>query len=198
LNRTTPAPTLVLCEQGFQTITNYKGKHIREHPSDTSVPDELNHFYARFEASNTEACIRASAVPDDCVITLYVADVSKTFKQVNIHKTAVPDGFPGRVLIKWQVSSLTFSMSLIESVIPTCFKQTPIVPVPKNTKATCLNDHRPVALTSVAMKGFERLVMAHINTIIAETHTTQTDRQMMQSLLHSTLPFPTWTKGTPT
>ena len=62
-----------------------------------------------------------------------------------------------------------FNLSLIESVIPTCFKQTTIAPVPKNTKATCLNDYRPVALTSVAMKCFERLVMAHINTIIQET-----------------------------
>ena len=50
-----------------------------------------------------------------------------------------------------------------------CFKQTTIVPVPKNTKLTCLNDFRPVALTSVAMKYFERLVMAYINTIILET-----------------------------
>ena len=56
-------------------------------------------------------------------------------------------------------------MSLIESVIPTCFKQTTIVPVPKNTKATCLNYY--VALTSVAMRCFERLVM--VNTIIPET-----------------------------
>uniref|UniRef100_A0A8C8H485 Uncharacterized protein n=1 Tax=Oncorhynchus tshawytscha TaxID=74940 RepID=A0A8C8H485_ONCTS len=38
--------------------------------------DELNHFYARFKASNTEACMRASAVPDDCVITFSVADTS--------------------------------------------------------------------------------------------------------------------------
>jgi hypothetical protein len=53
-------------------------------------------------------------------------------------------------------------MSLIESVIPTSFKQTTIVPVLKNMKATCLNDYRPVALTSVAMKCFERLIMAHI------------------------------------
>ncbi|CDQ91050.1 unnamed protein product [Oncorhynchus mykiss] len=60
-------------------------------------------------------------------------------------------------------------MFLIESLIPTCFKQPTIVPVPKNTKATCRNDYRPVALTSVAMKCFERLVMAHINTIIPET-----------------------------
>ena len=60
-------------------------------------------------------------------------------------------------------------MSQIESEIPTCFKQTTILPVPRNTKVTGLNDYRPVALTSVAMKCFERLVMAHINTIIPET-----------------------------
>ena len=41
--------------------------------------------------------------------------------------------------------------------------------MPKNTKVICLNDYQPVALTSVAMKYFERLVMAHINTIIPET-----------------------------
>ena len=57
-------------------------------PSDASLPDELNAFYAPFEASNAEAC----------VIMLSRADVSKTVKQVNIHKAARPDGLPGRVL----------------------------------------------------------------------------------------------------
>uniref|UniRef100_A0AAZ3QEV2 Reverse transcriptase domain-containing protein n=1 Tax=Oncorhynchus tshawytscha TaxID=74940 RepID=A0AAZ3QEV2_ONCTS len=118
--------------------------------------------------------MRASAVPGDCVIMLSVADVSKTIKQVIIHTVAGPDGLPGRVLRSCadQLASVftnIFNMSLIESVIPTCFKQTTIVPVPKNAKATCLNDYRPVALTSVAMKCFESLVMAHINTIIPET-----------------------------
>ena len=93
-----------------------------------------------------------------------------------------------------------FNLSLSESVISTCFKQTTKVPVPKNTKLTCLNDYRPVALTSVAIKCFERLVMAHINTIIPETLDTQqfayhpTDSQMMQSLLHSALLFLSWKK----
>ena len=81
--------------QGLQTITDYKGKHSRELPSDMSLPYDLNHFCARFEVSNTEACMRESAVPDDCVITLSVANVSRTFKQVNIYKAAGPDGLPG-------------------------------------------------------------------------------------------------------
>ena len=102
----------------------YDWKHSRELPSDTSLPDEVNNLYARFEASNTETCMRASTVPDDCVITLSTANVSKTFKQVNIHKAAGPDGLPGRVLQACadQLASVftdIFSLSLSESVIPT-------------------------------------------------------------------------------
>ena len=85
--------------------------------------------------------MRASAVPDDCVTPLSIADVSKTFKQVNIHKAAGPDGLPGRVLRAYAdqlagVFNDIFNMSLMKSIIPTCFKQTPIVPVPKEAKVT--------------------------------------------------------------
>jgi hypothetical protein len=140
--------------QGLKTITDYKGKHRRELPSDTSLPDELNYFYVRFKASNTETCMRASAVLDDCVITLSAADVCKTFKQVNIHKAAGPDGLQESVLRACadQLASVfteIFNLSLSESVIPTCFKQTTIVPMSKNTKVTCLNDYRPVAVMQV-------------------------------------------------
>ena len=61
--------------QGLKAIMDYKGKPRRELPSDASLPDKLNAFYARFEASNTEACMRAPAVPNDCVITLSIANV---------------------------------------------------------------------------------------------------------------------------
>jgi hypothetical protein len=88
----------------------------------------------------TEACMRASAVPDDCVITLSIADVSQTFKQVNIHKAAGPDGLAGHVL---------------QACADHDYRP--------------VKDYRPVALTSVAMKCFERLDMAHINIIIPET-----------------------------
>jgi hypothetical protein len=59
-----------------------------------------------------------------------------------------------------------FNLSLTESVIPTCFKQTTIVPVPKNMEETRLKDY---LYKSVVRKCFERLVMAHINIIIPET-----------------------------
>jgi hypothetical protein len=127
--------------QGLKTITDYKGKHSHKLPSDKSLPDDLNNFYASFEANNTEECMRASAVPDDCVIMLSIANVSKTLKQVNIHKASGPDGLPGLRACAHQLASVTdiFNLSLTMSVMPTCFKQTTIVPVSKNTKVTCLN-----------------------------------------------------------
>ena len=108
------------------------------------------------------------------MITLSIDDVSKTCTQVNIHKAAGPDGLLGHVLRACadQLASVftdIFNLFLTESVITTCFKQTTIVPVPKNTKVTCLNYYHPVALTSVVMKCFERLVMANINTINLDT-----------------------------
>jgi hypothetical protein len=57
--------------QGLKTITDYKGKPNHKLPSNASLPDKPNAFYDRFKASNTEACMRAPAVPDDCVITLF-------------------------------------------------------------------------------------------------------------------------------
>ena len=81
----------------MQTITDFKGKHSRELTSDSSLPDKLNYFYARFEANNAETRMRAPVVPEDCVITLSAADESKTFKQVNIHKAAWTDRLPGHV-----------------------------------------------------------------------------------------------------
>ncbi len=47
-------------------------------------------------------------------------------------------------------------------MVPTSFKNSVIIPVPKNSKPSCLNDYRPVALTSIVMKVFERLVKNHI------------------------------------
>jgi hypothetical protein len=69
--------------QGLKTLTDYNVKHSRELPSDMSLPDELNYFYACFEANNTEMFMRAPAVREDCVMTLSAVDVSKTYKQVN-------------------------------------------------------------------------------------------------------------------
>jgi len=50
--------------------------------------------------------------------------------------------------------------------VPVCFKAACIIPVPKKPKTTALNEFRPVALTSVVMKVFERLVLRYLKSVI--------------------------------
>ena len=88
------------------------------------------------------------------MIKLSIPDVSKTFEQVNLHKAAGPDVLSERVhrACADQLASVfndIFNLSLTQSVIPPCFKQTTIVPVPKNSKVTCLNNYQPVACHEV-------------------------------------------------
>ena len=62
-----------------------------------------------------------------------------------------------------------FNQTLSQSAVLTCFKRATIVPVPKKAKVTELNDYRLVALTSVIMKCFERLVKDHITSPLPDT-----------------------------
>ncbi len=117
-------------------------------------------------------CSRQSS--DDYAITLSEADVRKELKRVNVRKAAGPDGITGRVLRSCadQLPGLftsIFNESLATSVVPTSFKKSVIIPVPKNSKPSCLNDYRPVALTSTVMKVFERLLKKHICSSIPAT-----------------------------
>ncbi len=52
------------------------------------------------------------------------------------------------------------------SMVPSCFKKFPIVPIPKKNKITCLNDWRPVALTPIFSKCFEKLVRDYIGSVL--------------------------------
>ncbi|KAI3363561.1 hypothetical protein L3Q82_012170 [Scortum barcoo] len=114
------------------------------------------------------------AQEDHCPPVISRADVCRTLKRINTRKAPGPDGIPGRALKVCadqlaDVFADIFNMSLLQSVVPTCFKETIIVPVPKKTKILSLNDYRPVALTSTIMKCFERLVKSFITSSIPDS-----------------------------
>ncbi|KAI3360591.1 hypothetical protein L3Q82_002453 [Scortum barcoo] len=75
-------------------------------------------------------------------LVLQLHQVSSSMKRINIRKAEGPDKF-------------------LSASKPPSF-----VPVPKKSAVTCLNDYRPVALTPVIMKCFERIVLKHIKDII--------------------------------
>ena len=160
--------------QGIQAITDYKPTNTSPQTGEASLPDELNSFYARFDRDNQEAAIKAVLTTDNQPLTLSSTDVCAALSRTNARKAAGPDGIPGRVLRACagqltEVLTDIFNMSLAQAAVPTCFKTTSIVPVPKHSKAASLNDFRPVALTSTIMKCFERLVLAHLKTCLPPT-----------------------------
>lgn len=108
----------------------------------------------------------------DSPLMVTSADVCKVLSKTNPRKAASPDNIPGRALRVCSseladVLGDIFNLSLAQASVPTCFKSTTIVPIPKKSNVTCLNDYCPIALTPITMKWNE--VMTHIKKNIPDT-----------------------------
>ncbi len=165
--------------QGLKTICSSGNNSSAEVRADPLLAEELNTFYGRFEC-NGGATLPSSASEssrqssDVYAISFSEDDVRRELRRVNVRKAAGPDAITGRVLRSCadQLAGLftsIFNESLATSVVPTSFKKSVIIPVPKNSKPSCLNDYRSVALTSTVMKVFERLLKKHICSSIPAT-----------------------------
>ena len=152
--------------QGIQHITNYRA-NLGTAEDDASLTEELNHFFARFEVKPSEAATPHPAAHRDTILIVEEHEMRRTLRAVNPMKAAGPDGVCGRVLKDCAdqlvgVFTRIFNQSLSRSTVPSCLKSSTIVPLPKKMNITTLTDYRPVALISVVMKCFEKLVRSHI------------------------------------
>lgn len=100
------------------------------------------------------------------------ADVRKLHRRVAPRKATGPDGIPGRALRDCadqllEVFCNIFNLSLSTCTVPKCLKSATIVP--KKTAISSPKDYRPVALTSIMMRCFERLVLRHIKSTLCPT-----------------------------
>ena len=101
--------------QGLQSIMEYKKKTSPVADPIVLLPDKLNNFFAHFE-DNTVPPTRPAT--KTCGLSFTAANGSKTFKRVNPHKAAGPDGIPSRVLRAWQTSWLECLQSYSISPYP--------------------------------------------------------------------------------
>ncbi len=128
-----------------RTICAFGNKSSAEVSADPSLAEELNTFYGRFDCNGGSAALPSSVSgssrqrSENHVITVSEDEVRRALKGVNIRKAAGPDGITGRVLRSCadQLAGLftsIFNESLATSVVPTSFKKSIIIPVPKNNK----------------------------------------------------------------
>ena len=160
--------------EGIRAITDYKKKSPCTPANSPTLAEDLNVFYARFDKENTDLAL-PPLPPTAPAPVLTTHEVRCALRSINIRKAPGPDGVPGRVL-KDCAAELTdvltsiYNISLSTSWVPACFKAATIVPLPKQSHVTGLNDYRPVALTPIPAKCMERLVIKHIKAAIPPSH----------------------------
>ena len=133
--------------------------------STTSLPNDLNSFFSRFEKdNNTELKTFISSLhPDDSSITFSREEVVRALKRTKLNTATGPDNICGRTL-KYcaeqlgEVFQQLFQTSMNCSTVPQKWKHSTVIPIPKKGPTKVLNDLRPVALTSLVMKAMERIV----------------------------------------
>ncbi len=86
-----------------------------------------------------------------------------TFKYCKAKTSQGPDNIGSRVLSccaeqLGPIFTFICNQSMCKQKVPNLRKQSTMVPVAKNSHPKTLNDYRPIALTSLVMKSFEKLI----------------------------------------
>ncbi|KAL0202084.1 hypothetical protein M9458_000102, partial [Cirrhinus mrigala] len=162
--------------KGLKAITNYK-KPSPSTEVNQRLAEDLNEFYCRFEIPHTRSdhlfpqpLTPPVTPPPPPALQISEDEVRQVFRKNKRRKAPGPDGVTPACLKTCAdqlapIFSQIFNRSLELCEVPSCFKRSTIIPVPKKPKITGLNDYRPVALTSAVMKSFEKQVLAYLKNI---------------------------------
>ncbi|KAG1677983.1 ATP-binding cassette sub-family A member 2 [Nymphon striatum] len=141
----------------------------------TEYANELNLFYNRFDKYDfsTEICELESMFKNSGGLDIVVSeeDVRRKFGRLNSSKAAGPDKISAQVLRSCSsqlanIYSIIFNMCFSSCIIPNLWKQSCIVPIPKKSCISSMNDLRPVALTPIAMKVCEEFFLQHLKPLV--------------------------------
>ena len=131
-----------------------------------------SYFHSCFNKSHTpitpSACLRFSPAADLLCSEDEVFDLLAT---LDVSKSTGPDGISARML-KFTATSITpsvtklFNQSIIQARVPSLWKKSVIVPVPKTSDVTTPTNYRPISLLPIISKLLERhiysLILHHL------------------------------------
>ncbi len=164
--------------KGLKELTNYKTTSPITVENQQQA-DKLNEFYCRFEKtphtrsghlSTQPLTPPATPLSPTPAIQISEDEVHQVFRKQKRKKAPGPDGVTPAGLKSCAdqlapIFTKIFNRSLELCKVFSCIKCSTIIPIPKKSKITGLNDYRPVALMSVVMKSYEKLVLAHLKDI---------------------------------
>ena len=100
-------------------------------------------------------------------IDFAIPRIEKFLSCINSNKACGPDGIHGKILKNCSMSlayplSILFKLSYNSGLLPTDWKCANIVPVHKKGPKNDIENYRPISLTSLVMKTFERIIKEEI------------------------------------
>ncbi|KAK3538268.1 hypothetical protein QTP70_033525 [Hemibagrus guttatus] len=128
--------------QGVQHLTNYRA-NLRAADRDATLSEEPNLFFAYFDVEPPKTAPVQPMVHSSFTLTAEEHEVRRMLRAVNPRNTQDPMAYQN---------------------VPEA-----ITPLPKKPHISSLNDYRPVALTPVVMKCFEKLVLGHIMSFLPQS-----------------------------
>ncbi len=138
--------------------------------------NELNNFFCRFESRDflheQKAALDCIPASDSGMIVTDQHTVERLFAGICPRKASGPDNISRR-LLKSCSSELAeawcpiYQKSLDTHCVPSIWKSFIIIPVPQKTSCKENNDYRPVALTSLVMKCFEKIMIHFLKTEVS-------------------------------
>ncbi|XP_077458140.1 uncharacterized protein LOC144075198 [Stigmatopora argus] len=147
--------------------------------------NELNQFFNRFSPAPTpltpetrsnappsfSSSSSSSSSPSSTGLCITVDQVIKQLKKIEARKATGPDGLSSRLLRECAdqlgiVILHIFYLSLSLQKVPTLWKTSCVVPVPKTAYPREPNHFRPVALTSHLIKTLERIILNHLSPLM--------------------------------
>ena len=157
----------------LQTMTSYnpnKKSLVADDPR--KLAHDPNCFYAHFYSTDFSAERAATLAEvnrmEQREEVLTEEEVSRCFRLVSQRSACGPYEIPGVVLKHCHdslapVFTTLFQRALESGHIPSIWKSSNVVPVPKKTSPSALNDYRPIALTSIPFKCMERIVLQRLH-----------------------------------
>ena len=148
-----------LCWKEINTLAGRtKGKSTIKHNA-----HELNDFFANICTTENyrkpeQKSTASEEVPEITIQQVY--DELRNLKRT----TTGPDGIPSWLLKDnahnfAEPLAVTFNASIKQALVPAVFKMARIVPIPKTSEPKNFGDYRPVSITSIISRIFEKIVM---------------------------------------
>ncbi len=155
--------------QGVKKMTSIPHKGRSE---GIEMANQLNAFFCRYKSVETAADSPLTVISPlpplpPPSIRIEESQVQQLFRGCNTRKSR-PDNISGNVLKNCAeqlapVFTGLFKSSITSESVPALLKMAVITPVPKTPNPSQPSDFRPIALTSLVMKCFERLVKKFIS-----------------------------------